>query len=51
MLLYVCLRMVNFRVKVWVTFIVFLSYGIFRSQSERQTHICLYVCTTPPKLV
>ena len=28
------LQMVNFRVKVWVTCIVFLSSGIFRSQSR-----------------
>ena len=34
MLLYDCLRMVSFRVKVWVTYIVFLSNGIFRSKSR-----------------
>ena len=28
------LQMVSFRVKVWVTYIVFLSNGIFRSQSR-----------------
>ena len=28
------LQMVSFRVKVWVTYIVFLSSGIFRSQSR-----------------
>ena len=28
------LQMVSFRVKVWVTCIVFLSNGIFRSQSR-----------------
>ena len=28
------LQMVSFRVKVWVTCIVFLSSGIFRSQSR-----------------
>ena len=30
------LQMVGFRVKVWVTCIVFLSNGIFRSQSRAQ---------------
>ena len=34
MLLYVCLRMVSFRVKVWVTYIVFLSNGIFCFKSR-----------------
>ena len=34
MLLYVCLRMVSFRVKVLVTY-VFLSNGIFRYRRER----------------
>ena len=29
------LQMVSFSVKVWVTYIVFLSNGIFRSQSRR----------------
>ena len=28
------LQMVSFSVKVWVTYIVFLSIGIFRSQSR-----------------
>ena len=28
------LQMVSFRVKVWVTYIVFLSSGIFRFQSR-----------------
>ena len=28
------LQMVSFRVKVWVTYIVFLSSGFFRSQSR-----------------
>ena len=28
------LQMVSFRVKVWATYIVFLSNGIFRSQSR-----------------
>ena len=28
------LQMISFRVKVWVTCIVFLSIGIFRSQSR-----------------
>ena len=28
------LQMVSFSVKVWVTYIVFLSNGIFRSQSR-----------------
>ena len=28
------LQMVSFRVKVWVTYIAFLSIGIFRSQSR-----------------
>ena len=31
--LYVCLRMVSFKVKVWVTNIVFLSNGIFRKDT------------------
>ena len=30
------LQMVSFRVKVWVTYIVFLSHGIFRSKSRGQ---------------
>ena len=28
------LQMVSFRVKVWVTYLVFLSSGIFRSQNK-----------------
>ena len=32
-LLYVCLRMFSFRVKVWVTYIIFISDGILRCQS------------------
>ena len=28
------LQMVSFRVKIWVTYIVFLSNGIFRSRSR-----------------
>ena len=38
MLLYVYLRMVSFRVKVWVTCIVLLSNGIFRFQSRRRLY-------------
>ena len=34
MLLVVCLRMVSFRVKVWVTYIVFLPNEIFRFRAE-----------------
>ena len=30
----ICLRLVSFKVKVWVTYIVILSHGIFRSQIE-----------------
>ena len=36
--MYVCLRMVSFRVKVCVTCIVFLSNEIFRSKSRGRLH-------------
>ena len=39
--MFVCLRMVSFRVKIWVTYIVFLSNGVFRFQSERRP---LFAC-------
>ena len=44
--MYVCLRIVNFRVKVWVSYVVFLSNRIFRSKSERRTFFPLHlVCS------
>ena len=44
-LFYVCLWMVSFRVKVWVTCIVVLSNGIFRSQSKGRLKSCdINVC-------
>ena len=53
-LLYVCLWMVSFRVKIFVTYIVVLSNGIFRFQSRGRLlssrdiagsrRIVLYLC-------
>ena len=35
--LWLFIWMVSFRVKVWITYIVFLSNGIFRFQNESET--------------
>ena len=37
------LQMVSFRVKVWVTYVVFLSSGIFHSQQKAIHHLSISV--------